>query len=1040
MNKEIAMRRYRDVLRPDVVNNSQGDFLATHVPMKNLYLTDHAELSDQDRKSPMTEEEVYELVLPLGEEDQFVLVKGASGAGKSHLIRWFYTMLELRKSDSEIVLFIRRADNTLKGTIRQLVELPEVRNLPNRELYKKLTSASTRIPEKELKNTIYYNFITLIESDDGTAGNGEERMISNVDRKHLITLLQNVLFKGRMMAESGPVDRIYNKFAENKSLAINDEAAEFRNSDFVIDSVFRDKLIEDGADLRARKIADRMVWDGEFVKKLVNYMNLFVEKVIQRCTGLEPGDLSKVIEEIRQELFSQGKSLIILIEDITAVSGVDESLLDALLTDRNGYPDKKMCRMNAIVGTTDGYYIDKFKTNIKGRIKRFVNVPDDLFNGDQMGLIEFFARYLNVISLEEETINKWIAVGADANQYPVHTVTIGEGWGKYRMGEKELNLFPFSEHAILYLYNKQDINKRNPRALMREILEPYLAESLENLHRFPVRRVSLEGVNPNLQNTVYNRTDLEDSIKLRLVQFMYIWGDGTNHVYEEDGIRYIGGISEQVYTELGLPIIDGRKVEKSVVEHAGERQAEEARKRDKEIGSTFAENEQVTIALKEVDRWIEDTNYKLNVGATTKSVRALNDARKNMNDYLYEVIDWLAEGVPLDVVNKVKETSGAFLVAFERQTTESKTSVILPASIESRKIIEAFVRWSEVGKKSWDFPGSTDYLYRVQCWSERIKPDIIKAITQYNGKIVNYFSYAVAAEFYRLILNGYCKNYENPHNLDPDLLLRKSPPISTENGHTKAWNDLRNMVNGSDGEKSRSCVLQYCNLPQGTKKASSNYEMEYTVFNRQVKKVINTGLHYAEEELQLDDPVRKRKEYSEYLKKIQDRIVGVIQEEESAIYSKLDVMRQLVDLEALDEDVDIKEVIKEIKRFYEQADKSHIRAAIHNRSDLIGKCQKNAGMIVKSIKEALYIRSIEEPVEKLIRLSKDPLKNISIFAELLSIVYNDVRKTDQEIETRMSNVLPAGDNSAETKYAREQAQIRQCRENMEEVKIRHANG
>lgn len=1038
MNKEIAKRRYKDVLRPDVINNSQGDFLATHVPMKNLYLTDHAELTELDRKSSMTEEEIYDLVLPLGEEDQFVLVKGPSGAGKSHLIRWFYTMLELRKPDSEIVLFIRRADNTLKGTIRQLVELPEVKDLPDGELYKKLASASTRIPERELKNTIYYHFVTLIESDDGTAGNSEERMISKVDRRHLITLLQNALFKERLMAESGPVDRIYNKFAENKSLDINDEAAEFKSSDLEIDSVFRDKLIEAGADQSARKIADRMVGDDEFVKKLADYMNLFVEKVIQRCTGLEPGDLSKVVEEIRQELFRQGKSLTILIEDITAVSGVDESLLDALLTDRNGYPDKKMCRINAIVGSTDGYYIDKFRTNIKGRIKRFVNVPDDMFDGDQTGLIEFFARYLNVISLEEETINKWLAVKADADQYPVHTMTIGEGWGKYKVGEKELNLFPFSEHAILYLYNKQDINKRNPRALMREILEPYLADSLEDLRRFPVRRVSLEVVNPDLQNTVYNRTDLEDSIKLRLVQFMYIWGNGTNHAYEEDGIKYIGGIPEQVYMELGLPIIDGKKVEKPVVKHAQEKRAEEAQKRDRETSSTVAENEQVTIALKEVDHWIEDTNYKLNIGATTKSVRALNDARKNMNDFLYEVIDWLAEGVSMDAVNNVKKT-GAYLVAFERQTMKSDAVVTLPASIESRKIIEAFVRWSEVGKKSWDFPGSTDYLYRVQRWSEHIKPEILKAIAQYNGKTVNYFSYAVAAEFYRLILNGYCKDYKNPQNLSPDLLLRKFPAVSTENGHTKIWNDLRNMVNGLDGEKSRTCVLQYYNLPQGAATVSQNYEMEYTVFKNQVKKVINTGLHYSEEELQLDDPVRKRREYSEYLKKIQDRIEGVVQEEERAIHGKLDVMRQLVDLDALEEDEDIKEVIKEIKRFYEQAAQSHISAAIHDRSELIGKCQKNAGMIVRAIKEAIYIQSIADPVEKLIRLSRDPLKDISLFADLLSIVDSDVHKTDQEIERRMENVSLGGDNAVETKYAREQTQIRQCRENLEAVKKRYVS-
>lgn len=267
----------------------------------------------------------------------------------------------------------------------------------------------------------------------------------------------------------------------------------------------------------------------------------------------------------------------------------------------------------------------------------------------------------------------------------------------------------------------------------------------------------------------------------------------------------------------------------------------------------------------------------------------------------------------------------------------------------------------------------------MQCWGEHIKPEIIKAITQYNGKPVNYFSYAVAAEFYRLILNGYCKDYKGLQSLSPDLLLRQSPAVSAENGHTKIWNNFRDMVNGMDGEKSRTCVLQYCNLPQGTVTNSQNYEIEYTTFRKRVNEVINAGLHYSEEELQLDDPVRKRREYSVYLKKIQDRIEGVIQEEERVIHDKLEEMKQLVDLDVLDEEDDVKDVLKEIKKFYEQVNQSHISTAIHDRSDLISKCQKSAGMIVKAMKEAIYIQSITDPVEKLIRLSRDPLKNLSFY-------------------------------------------------------------
>ena len=561
MNIDIARKRYMDVIRPDVMHNSKGDFLATHVPMKKLYvtehLTDHAEVPEQDKKHPKTEE-VYEQFMGEKEEDQFVLVIGDSGAGKSHLIRWIDSVLEIRKSESEIVLPIRRADNTLKGTIRQLIELPEVRELPNRELYKKLASAAATVQERELKETIYYQFVIQITNDDGKAGDEEgERKLSNVDRKHLIALLQNSLFKTRLMDDDGPIDRIYGKFAENKTSDVNDKVPEFVPEDFEIDAEFRNQLYL-GADDKARKIADKLLGKPEFVDSVKGYMNLFVDKVIQRCAGLEPGDLANVIEEIRQELFKQGKTLTILIEDITAASGVDDSLLDALLTDKIEYPDKNMCRLNAVVGSTDGYYREKFRSNTKGRIHNFVYVPDDLFSGNRNGLIEFFAKYLNTISLSAEDIRNWVEVGkADLSTYPIHTDTIGKGWGEYNYGGKTINMFPFTQNAILFLYDKQDLAKRNPRALMREIIEPYIKDAMDHLEEFPLRQPSFQASNTELQNAIYNNRLFDDTIKIRLYFFMYIWGDGTLRSFERNGEKYLAGIPSCVYQQLGLPMIDG---------------------------------------------------------------------------------------------------------------------------------------------------------------------------------------------------------------------------------------------------------------------------------------------------------------------------------------------------------------------------------------------------------------------------------------------------------------------------------------------------
>lgn len=1051
MNIEIARKRYMDVIRPDVMHNTQGDFLATHVPMKKLYitehLTDHAEVPEQDKKHPKTEEDVYEQYMGEKDVDQFVLVIGDSGAGKSHLIRWINTVHEIRKPENEIVLPIRRADNTLKGTIRQLIELPEVRDLPNRDLYKKLASAANTVPEKELKETIYYQFVIQITNDDGKAGDEErERIISNVDRKHLIALLQNSLFKARLMEDEGPIDRIYSKFAENKTSDVNDQAPEFVREDIEISPEFRNQIML-GADDKARKIADKLLRDSEFVDSVKEYLNLFVDKVIQRCAGLEPGDLANVIEEIRQELFRKGKTLTVLIEDITAASGVDNSLLDALLTDKIEYPDKNLCRLNAVVGSTDGYYREKFRSNTKGRIHNFVYVPDDLFSGNPNGLIEFFAKYLNTISLSTEDIRKWVEIGkADLNAYPIHTDTIGKGWGEYKYGGGVINLFPFTKNAIRFLYEKQDTAKRNPRALMREIIEPYIKDAMEHLEEYPVRRPSFQASNTGLQNAIYNNNSLDDATKIRLSFFMYIWGDGTLRSFERNGEKYIAGIPSCVYEQLGLPIIDGNLVEDTDVqsEQSGDSMEEQSSGQTEQSPPAKVgvekENEQVLIALAEVDRWIEQKDYKLSIGASTKNVRALNDARKNINSYLFNTIDWLSEGISIDAMVKIRDTGNKFLVAFERQTMKSDAVITLPASIESRKIIEAFVRWNEVGKKSWNFKGSTDYLYRVQRWSESIKPAIVNAIMHYEDKESDYFAYAAAAEYYRLILNGYCKNYQNPQNFTTEMLLGKNPANTEDNSHTKTWNDLLKITNNADGMEAHNCVLQYYNLPQGTAVSSTNYEYDYVSFNKAVRKVIRTGLHFTEEELQLDDPVKKRRMYSEHLKKILDRVDTVVSDEKAILESQIRVMSKLLDLDDLEDSSDIEDVVKEIRQFYSQAQTSHVSVAVHYDLGRINFCKKNASQILSAIKNAQQIIVTQDSVEALIRLSRDPVQGIKPFTDLLIMVSADAEKADSEVALRVANTGSSSNEESTDQFQTEKERLALCRMIIEEVKKNHVNG
>src|SRR5574344_1657350 len=116
MNSEIAKERISYVARPDSITSSEGDFLATHVAVKRLKVLDKFDMAPTGGKS-YTEETIFQqYVLNPEDKHQFIAVYGQSGTGKSHLIRWFAARYEQNKPKDEVVLFIRRSDNTLKGT------------------------------------------------------------------------------------------------------------------------------------------------------------------------------------------------------------------------------------------------------------------------------------------------------------------------------------------------------------------------------------------------------------------------------------------------------------------------------------------------------------------------------------------------------------------------------------------------------------------------------------------------------------------------------------------------------------------------------------------------------------------------------------------------------------------------------------------------------------------------------------------------------------------------------------------------------------
>lgn len=292
MNADIAKERISYVARPDSITSSEGDFLATHVSVKKLKVLDKFELSPAGGKS-YTEEELFKDFISNPEDKhQFIAVYGQSGTGKSHLIRWFEARYEQNKPKDEVILFIRRSDNTLKGTIRQLLEKPEVQDISNKEVYERLVKASLSVEENKLKDMIYHNFIIEINNDSDE----QDIQLTTVRKKRLIAFLNNEVVHDYLMSSSGPVERMYSKIAEH-TLVDRDTVAQFEANDFIVSPELYDNITNAGADPKAERMARELMSDEEGpieAQKIANYLNQFVGAVIQRCAGIEPGDFKQI--------------------------------------------------------------------------------------------------------------------------------------------------------------------------------------------------------------------------------------------------------------------------------------------------------------------------------------------------------------------------------------------------------------------------------------------------------------------------------------------------------------------------------------------------------------------------------------------------------------------------------------------------------------------------------------------------------------------------------------------------------------------------
>lgn len=1063
MNIEVAKKRLNRVLKVDSIDSTESDFLATHVPFRNIsVMTRHRDKIEETSES---EEDIYRDIFENEDnrnQHQLVIVEGSSGAGKSHFIRWLNARLTAVENHNDVVLLIRRSDNTLKGTIRQLLDIDEVKQLANKEAYERLVRANQTITEDKFKSTIYHQFIIEIENDDSET-------FSKMKRKKLIALLNNAIFQDRMMSVNGPIERIYNKITNSSLNPDLDLVAQFTVDDLTLDVDFVDQL--DDADKKARDFANSLMAqeDTEFIQNVTDYLNSFVETVIQTSAGIEPGDFEHIFKEIRQELHKQEKALILLVEDITSFTGINQALLNALIINHTGKnASDNMCRLISVVGTTSEYY-RQFRDNYRDRINKQITIHEGAIGDNQSDLIQFVARYLNAVSLEEDVLDEWVRSGAYSDEMPIYDDIDHKNWDRFMFSSKKsIVLFPFTQRAILNLYESMP-DKKTPRYIIRDIVEPAINEIIHIYSSFPRFcgnwRLSIpEPVENRIGNIVSSLKIPNESkaeYRKRLVTFIAFWTDKTLDI-TSDGM--IAGVRKEIFSELSFDDFITQLTNTSTVKNIGKQynhDIEEAPINDPIIniikqGSVESDSSRgdssktSTVFTIDPKRQANYDSFKQNViswhydgGSLIKYL----EIRDSISDFVYNTINWQQEEVPFDSEKRFENSIRGRLIGFERQDQGlEKCVIVLKDSEETYQLLLCFGKWLYLGNKSWVFPDSASAVYFATSWLERNKCKFVKAIrnTTEGSVIPAYIKAAMIEQVYKKILNGTIANNKSKKFGDETYLVQNDDKNTSRafiSGHSKRWYELHELIfSQSISSDVYNASVRYFNLIQGVQLNTKNYVLNYELYRKALKEIGKSN--YIIDELELNNIekiVKDKREIFETALKTFRKIHNVVEDELEAAKRNADEIIGYFDnfdMEDEIEEVDVKTILNDILNFYQKCFNTGIN--IGNQitiKSLVEKFKKQASNIAEAINIMKEDYSNEDDISILVIFSRNPIGLVLPFLEFLRQVNNDIDKADKYLIIEKKKLAEKGVWKSETdpRFAQQSEEIQMLYKEFEGV-------
>lgn len=414
----------------------------------------------------------------------FLPIVGGSGTGKSHLVRW------VRDQTRDVVGWEPRYLPKNRTGIRQAIEII-IRGLSGPridEAREALEAAPAHTESDEvLADRLLDELALLVSHADelpNTAAITEPRALQTRRKlqRELPDVLRDPVVRRKLAAPGAVIPRLVGLAIRGRQAGdgLDDDATRFLAADLPL-------TFEEMGDASkgARDLLRQLATISELVDGAVELINDALPIAEKRVAVSSHIDLVEIFRDVRRALFDDGKELVLFIEDLTVLHGVEREFLDAIVEPAQS-DDGVMCSLRMIFAVTEGHFDDLDTVRTRCDDAYWLDAPYGEEGVDPEEAVSFLGRYLNSSRVDptlleaawrDRSHDHWVP---NACTTCPHRDVCHDTFGA---SDEGYGLYPFNRPAAGRFLEAVSQDRFDPRDVVRELVNRFLLQGAVDLRQ-----------------------------------------------------------------------------------------------------------------------------------------------------------------------------------------------------------------------------------------------------------------------------------------------------------------------------------------------------------------------------------------------------------------------------------------------------------------------------------------------------------------------------------------------------------------------------